>query len=349
MGFGALVYPATQVLPFAMITAIFLGVMPAPSMAPSVWRHPLRTLGLAGTFLIGLAISFGPQAVYSYSQGSFNSRLQHTFILHTHNVKHLAPQMGDIPVNVPGVIYFNLLRTLRFFYASDTGEQYNFLENPLPVWGTALMVLGLLVLVWRSFKRDVYAIYILVAALLTLAASALMIEANFSPHLILFTLFTPLMCALGLQTMLQFVRIKGVALTALSTVCVMLAWTHWNWSYYKRIMDPYRSRLNDTENWLFNLPIDAPQVKHLVNCSKRDFRFDESYYQLTFPGARGTKVPGDQGTAPVDTLMAKVQCPCIVIVDVAQGASWEEHLSKSGRRVSRFEYTRQPVSFLHVE
>ena len=349
MGFGALVYPATQVLPFAMVAAVLLGVMPAPSMSPSVWRHPLRTLGIIGMFLMGLAISFGPQALYSYSQGTFNSRLQHTFILHAHNVKHLAPQMGEIPVNDVGVVYFNLLRTLRFFYASDTGEQYNFVENPLPLWGTALMVVGLMVLVWRSLKRDVFALYILVAALLTLTASTLMIEANFSPHLVLFTLIIPVMCSLGLQTLLKAVRVKGVALTTLVTVCVMVAWSHWNWRYYNKMMDPYRSRLNDTENWLFNLPIGSSQVKQLVNLSKREFHFDESYYQLTFPAARGTKVPGDQGTAPVDAFLAKNQCPCILMVDMAQGPSWEDHLTKAGRRVSRFDYTRQPVSFLHVE
>ena len=349
MGFGALVYPATQVLPFAMIVAVIFGVMPAPSMVSSVWRHPLRTLGLMGTFLVGLAISFGPQALYSYSQGTFNSRLQHTFILHAHNVKHLAPQMEGIPVNMPGVIYFNLLRTLRFFFASDTGEQYNFVENPLPVWGTAFLVLGLLVLVWRSLKRDVFSIYILVVSLLTLTASTLMIEANFSPHLILFTLITPVMCSLGFQAVLKAVRVRGVALTSLVTVCVMLAWAHWNWGYYNKMMDPYRSRLNDTENWLFNLPIGSSQVKQLVNLSKRDFHFDESYYELTFPAAHGSKVPGEQGTAPVDAFLVKNQCPCIFIVDVAQGPSWEDHLIKGGRKVSRFDYTRQPVSFLHVE
>jgi hypothetical protein len=257
--------------------------------------------------------------------------------------------MEGIPVNDVGVLYFNLLRTLRFFYASDTGEQYNFVENPLPVWGTALMLLGLLVLVWRSLKRDVFALYILVAALLTLTASTLMIEANFSPHLVLFTLIIPVMCSLGFQTILKAVRIRGVALTALVTVCVMLAWGHWNWRYYNKMMDPYRSRLNDTENWLFNLPIDASQVKQLVNLSKREFHFDESYYQLTFPSARGTRVPGDQGTSPVDAFLGKNQCPCILMVDMAQGPSWEEHLTKTGRRVSRFDYTRQPVSFLHVE
>ncbi len=115
------------------------------------------------------------------------------------------------------------------------------------------------------------------------------------------------------------------------------------------MMDPYRSRLNDTENWLFNLPIGSSQVKQLVNLSKRDFHFDESYYELTFPAAHGSKVPGEQGTAPVDAFLAKNQCPCIFIVDVAQVPSWEDHLSKSGRKVSRFDYTRQPVSFLHVE
>ena len=349
MGFGALVYPATQVLPFAMIAALFLGVMPAPSMAPSVWRHPIRALRVIGVFLLGLAISFGPQALYSYSQGSFNSRLQHTFILHAHNVKHLAPQMGDIPVNVPGVLFFNLLRTLRFFYLSDTGEQYNFVENPLPLWGTAFMLVGLLVLVFRTFKRDVFSIYVLVATLLTLTASTLMIEANFSPHLILFTLITPLMCSIGFQAVLKAVRVRGVALTTVVTCCVALVWAHWNWSYYNKMMDPYRSRLNDTENWLFNLPIARTDVKQIANLSKRDFHFDESYFELTFPAAHGSKVPGEQGTAPVDSFLAKNQCPCIFIVDMAQGPSWEEYLRKTGRRVSRFDYTKQPVSFLHVE
>jgi hypothetical protein len=129
----------------------------------------------------------------------------------------------------------------------------------------------------------------------------------------------------------------------------MLAWAHWNWGYYQKMMDPYRSRLNDTENWLFNLPIGSSQVKQLVNLSKRDFHFDESYYELTFPSARGSRLPGDQGTAPVDAFLGKNQCPCILIVDVAQGSSWEDYLTKTGRRVSRFDYTRQPVSFLHVE
>lgn len=349
MGFGALVYPATQVIPLAMVGAVLIGVIPAPSLAPSVWRHPLRTIALAGVFFAGCVVSFGPQALYSYSQGSFNSRLQQTFILHSHNVKHLAPQMGDIPVTVPGVLYFNLMRTLRFFYSSDTGEQYNFVENPLPLWGDALMVIGLLVLLYRALQRDVFSIFVLLVATLTIVASALMIEANFSPHLVLFTLITPLLCSLGFQMVLKAMRVQRVAFVFIATVCVTLAWANWNWGYYNKMMDPYRSRLNDTENWLFNLPIGSSQVKQLVNLSKRDFHFDESYYELIFPAAHGSTVPGEQGTAPVDAFLAKNQCPCIFIVDVARGPSWEDHLIKGGRKVSRFDYTRQPVSFLHVE
>jgi hypothetical protein len=199
--------------------------------------------------ILGLSMGFGAlvypatQVLYSYSQGTFNSRRHHTFILHPHNVRHLAPQMEGIPVNMPGVIYFNLLRTLRFFFASDTGEQYNFVENPLPVWGTAFLVLGLLLLVWRSLKRDVFSIYILVVALLTLTASTRMIEANFSPHLILFTLISPGMCSFGFQAVLKAVCVRGVALTSLVTVCVMLVWTHWNWVYYNKMMDPYRNSI----------------------------------------------------------------------------------------------------------
>jgi len=157
------------------------------------------------------------------------------------------------------------------------------------------------------------------------------------------------MCSIGFQTVLRAVRVRSVALTAVITICLAILWAHWNWVYYSKMTDPYRSRLNDTENWLFNLPVSGQDVRQIVNLSKRDFHFDESYYELTFPSAHGSKVAGDQGTAPVDAFLAKNQCPCIVIVDMAQGPSWQEYFTKTGRHVSRFDYTKQPVSFLHVE
>jgi 4-amino-4-deoxy-L-arabinose transferase-like glycosyltransferase len=347
MGLGALVYPATNVLPFAMIAAGLVGKFPTHGQSLSIWRSPRTSLAACLAFAGGVALTFGPQALYSISHGFLN-RLEHTYILHPHSIRHVAPLMGNIPVTTPGVLWYNLLKTFEFFYWRDSGEQYNFFQNPLPIWAGILAAIGFLALTLRALKREPIAIYLASTCLGTVLASALMVEANFSPHLILFSILLPLLCALGLHTLFKLFRVTPLPLVGGISVAILVGWSTWNWHYYNRAVDPLRPRLSDTETWLFNIPINPFEVKQIVNVSGRDLNLVESNFRLVFPSAKPLRVEAGNIDFAAEQVTSG-QLPAIVIVNNAQSAETQSKLGAKGRTVQTFSYPRQAVSFVYVQ
>ena len=153
MGFGMLVYPATQVLPIAMVAALVLGVLPPTAKVSVLWKHPKLLVGVIGSVVVGGLVSFGPQLSHIYHHG-YLSRLGSTFILQPHNIRHLSGMMRDPSASHAEILWFNILQTLKFFYRSDSGEQYNFVQSPIPWWFAPFAIVGLGMIVTRSCRRE---------------------------------------------------------------------------------------------------------------------------------------------------------------------------------------------------
>lgn len=349
-GLGLLVYPTTQVLPLAMLCAAVCGVMPMTATVRTIWRHPGTLAGLLVAFLAGVLLSFGPQISYIYHHG-FLSRAGSTFVLQPHNIRHISSVMREPSASHVEILWFNFLQTLRFFFSADSGEQYNFVESPLPWWSIPMIIAGVWVLLSRCLRRDPISLYLLAVAGMTLGASALMVEANFSPHLIMFALLLPLALAIGMISLLN--AMKGTTtLRCLRMVVVVLTvvvWPWWNWDYYNRVVDPLRPRIFSTETRLINLPIDTQAVHSIFNISGYRINFEESTVQLVFPNARGSTKRLDKAPEVVSHLLSSDELPSVVLVDVEQAGEIQSAIQSSGIVTRRFDYPQLAISFLHVQ
>lgn len=348
MGLAALVYPATHVLPFAIAAAVIFGVYPRLLRAEgSVQLATRNLLKLSLVFFAGIIIAMGPQVIYSARNG-YSSRLIHTFVLHDHNIKHLGPQTGDAVVTPAGVVWFNFKRTLKFFYENDTAEQYQFNENPLPLWGSLLAAFGFLVLAWRSCRGDPISIYLTTTAVMTVVTSTMMVEGNFSPHLILFSLIIPISLALGVDVLLRTLRVKNAALVGLLALPLIVVWADWNWKFYHRIVSTERSRLTRGVTYLLNLPIERKSTKHLLNASELELYFGEPYYELIYANPKQTKLDKGAGVDQVVDALSHGESPSVIIEDESQAATLVDSLQSRGRTTTVYRYPNFPGVYVVV-
>jgi len=348
MGLAALTYPATHVLPGAIACGVVFGVYPTLIRERGGWRATRDTVLMTIAFIVGIGISLTPQILHAMRNG-YTSRLSSTFIFQPHNITHLSPFVG-IPNPTPfDVLIFNLWRTLIIFYKADSAEQYQFNDNPLPVWGAALGVIGALVLLVGCFKRRPIPIYIIATTVFTIVASALMVEGPFSPHLIVLALIIPLAIAVGWGTLLDIVRCKRVALVAVATGVLGVAWTHWNWTFYNTVVDPERSRLGRIPNYILRLPIDKKRVTEILGVASHHVGPNESYYQLIYPNS--TQVQLDRATTAEHISQRLRERPGSVVIleDMDDLAKVESVLKAHGRDVQVFTYRNMPVGFLYVK
>ena len=349
MGLAALVYPATHVLPFAIGAAVVFGVYPRLVHSQRSFGKGTKTfVTLSLAFLAGVFIAMGPQVIYSAKNG-YSSRLTQTFVLHDHNIRHLGPQTGDPNVTPAGVVWFNFKRTLKFFYENDTAEQYQFNENPLPLWGAALALIGVMVLGWRSLRGDPISIYLVTTAVMTVATSTMMVEGNFSPHMILFSLLIPTSLALGWDALLRTLRGNHVIIASLLTAVVIGVWADWNWKFYHRIISTERSRLTRGVTYLLNLPIDRKGTKRFINASVLELYFGEPYYDLVYGSPKQTKLDKD---VPVDQVLGALsqgETPCVIIEDDSQVSVLVERLEGMGRTPTVYRYPNFPGVYVVVK
>jgi hypothetical protein len=348
MGLAMLVYPATQVLPLGMIATVVLGVMPASAKTQVLLTSPKRLALLTISGIIGVLVTFGAQLTYIISHG-YLSRLNSTFILQPHNIKHISSAMRVESATERQVVVFNLLQTLKFFYASDSGEQYNFTRSPLPIWMVVFAIVGVGVICRMALRREPNSIYILTISLATFFASALMVEANFSPHLVLFALIIPLVCALGINSF--FARVEGLKNWVFSLVLAagLLVWSHWNWGYYSRVVDPLRSRISSIQTRFLNLPVANLSVNRFVNLSEYHLKFDESHVQLVYPNGKASVIDGGSAEERARLLDLNTAGLTLLLVDRAVVEKVAAIFKERGARVELFEYPGIPISFLNLQ
>ncbi len=89
VGLGALVYPATHVLPLAIIAAVALGVFPRIVQERGAGAGRKRSALLSFVFIVGALVAMAPQLFFTATHG-YDSRLRQTFILHPSSTQHCA-------------------------------------------------------------------------------------------------------------------------------------------------------------------------------------------------------------------------------------------------------------------
>lgn len=348
VGIGALVYPATHVLPFAIMAAVVLGILPLFVKERGVGQGLKRGGVLSLVFVVGVLLAMGPQLFHMYNHG-YSSRLRQTFIFHPHNIAHLTPLTGDQNVTLPGIAWFSLKSTSKFFYKADSGEQYNYDQAPLPLWAYVLATVGALALVVRCLKLEPHSLFIVATAVMTVVTSALMVEANFSPHLVLFSLIIPLCMAVGWDRMCRFSRLKNVWVLTILTIGLGVLWGEWNWRFYNATMSPERSRIAQPQNYLLDLPIDYRGMKYILNTSATGLSEGESYYQLIYPNAAQFKASATTTPEEILVLLEKQGCPCVIAEDPVEVERLSTFLTQNGKRVEVFRYPKMPVEYLVVD
>lgn len=348
MGLAALAYPATHVLPAAMAVAVVIRVWPDLIKRDGAGRGSLKVLGMMICFVVGLLATMGPHIIYSYRYG-YSSRLTQTFVLHEHNIRHLGPQTGNPDVTPAGVVWFNMQRTARIFYSGDTAEQFQFHENPFPLWGAVLAAFGALVLVGKAFRRDPVAIYLVVAGVVTFVASGLMVEGNFSPHLLLFAAITPIAMAVGLDKLVGWMRIKHLAILVPLSALVCAVWAYWNWGFYNRVVSTERSRLTRAVTYILRLPINTKEVATVVGAAGVDVYPNESYYKLMYPRSKQFQLPKDAPVGQVVELVVRGNGPAVLVEDEGSAQMTQMELEKLGKKVQVYRPPQFPAVYLYVE
>lgn len=348
MGLAALAYPATHVLPAAIAAAVVLSVWPDLIKKKGAARGSVAFVTMSLSFILGVIITLTPHLIYTYKYG-YTSRLTQTLIFHEHNLRHLGPQTGDPKVTTAGIVWFNMKRTAMFFYSGDTGEQYQFHENPFPLWGAALAALGALVMVAKAFRRDPVAIYLVVTAIATFVASGLMVEGNFSPHLLLFAVITPLGMALAFDKLLNWIRIRHVALVTVVTGAVGLLWAHWNWEFYNRVVSTERSRLTRAVTYLLRLPINTREVRTIIGAAGVEVYPHESYYKVMYPQSQQFKLADNAPAGEIARLVTQGGGPAVVIENEGEAGPLQQELEKMGKKVEKITRPQFPAVFLYVQ
>lgn len=347
MGLAALAYPATHVLPAAIAVAVVIRTWPDLSKRNGFKRGSFNFIALVVCFVVGLSVALLPHVIYSFRYG-YTSRLTSTFVLHPHNIRHLAPQTGIPNVSVPEVVWFNMKRTAKIFYAADTAEQYQFHQNPLPLWGAILATLGAVIMLFGVFRRDAVAAYLITTSALSFLASGLMVEGPFSPHLILFAAIIPISMAVGIDRLLSWIRIRQVALVGLVGTGLLIVWTDWNLHFYQQVVDPQRSRLSQMTTYLLRLPIDTRGVTTIVGASDADVSPNESYYKLFYPLSKQIQLGKGADVSKILDIVAAGAGPAVIVVDERRCDELRGELARSGKIAQLFRYPKLSVAFLYL-
>jgi hypothetical protein len=289
----------------------------------------------------------GPQLLYSFEHG-YDSRLRQTFVLLDHNVKHLANVAANPGMGRFGALWLNFLSTLEFFWWRDKGEQYQFESSPLPLWGWALALTGALVLVKHAKERNPIAIYLLSTLVLTFASSALMVEASFTPHLILLAALLPVTLTLGLERVLSWKKLSTWPAKTTTLIAVTVAWSYWNYSYYNEVVSPDRDRRTNADMRLIRLPVDHASVKAIISAASMEVRLNESYYPFMYPAASMTTLSKDSAPQQVVEVALRSSGPAIIFEDLSDASAVQEMLTNAGKQVEIFRYPRVDGAYLYV-
>ena len=339
LGFALMVYSATLVLPAAVMVGL-LALFSSSAMKGVVPAQRFKNAAVVGgALVVGLLLSMG-QHLYHISKIGFSSRLDSQSVLHRIPVEQRGGFFSHLDL-----LWASFERTLWFFYYSDAAGQYGYLGRPLELCSYLLASLGVLVLLYRCCRLDPNAVYIVVLCIATIVGSALMIEANFSPHLIVFSLFIPLACAIGAAAVCQALRLRSLLVSGVLAVCLLIPWTIWNYAF----ISARESRKYNMDTYILHLPIDRNSVKTTVNFTPFYGDLRESFYKLQYPNARPIKVEIGDVPQQVLELHTTQVCPCLVIVQRTTSEAVLRRLTEGGRKFTTFQVPRPEADVFVIE
>ena len=332
LGFALMVYSATYVLPAAVGVGFVGVVLSAKYKSFYPHRRVYGALKLLVWFVVGTLCALGPQLVFIWRRG-FTSASR----LHSQTLWSAESSNHGFSAWVSGAERFGrqLVRTLEFFYRHDGAVQGS---GPLLTtsYYQYIAAFGLVVMVFHLVRGSSLMWFLVTTGVTTVLGSALMIEANFSPHLIIFSLLAPLAFALSLDAVCAIVRLRSVLITA---VLLVVCFVPWAWSNYLQVKD-YDQRKYTINTWFLRLPIDRTQVLQVVNLSRYYADVGESMYTVMYPKAKMSKVEADDPVQHVSTLIEKKACPCVVLVENDREESLKSFLRERQRTFDTFPHPK---------
>lgn len=336
------------VLGLSVMTYSVSYILPAPVACAMLWiaisdqfrdkfftqrlKHALR-LGLIS--LSGFLIILGPQIIYTAMHGfSTSSRLRsQSLFVHTQNT-----DLFERITTFLQKFWMQLMHTTDIFFRADGARQG---VGPLiaePVSQT-LVVVGTGILLFRCIKRDPFAMLVLSIVLFSVLGSALMIEANFSPHFILLTIVLPYVGILPLEVLYKRFLAARPALFVAWLVVLLIPWTWWNYQHW---IEADRRR-GDLNTWLLRLPIDRDGIKSFANCSPYYADIRERMYTLMYPNAKRETLSFDEPIASLSAFLAKESCPCVVLFEHKNENLVEKWLQEQHRNFTKLRNTTGTV------
>lgn len=332
LGFALMVYSATYVLPAAVGVGFVGVVLSAKYKSFYPHRRVYGALKLLVWFVVGTLCALGPQLVFIWRRG-FTSASR----LHSQTLWSAESSDHAFSTWVSGAERFGrqLVRTLEFFYRHDGAVQGS---GPLLTtsYYQYIAAFGLVVMVFHLVRGSSLMWFLVTAGVTTVLGSALMIEANFSPHLIIFSLLAPLAFALSLDAVCAMLRLRSVLITA---ALLVVCFVPWAWSNYLQVKD-YDQRKYTINTWFLRLPIDRTQVLQVVNLSRYYADVGESMYTVMYPKAKMSKVAADDPVQHVSTLIEKNACPCVVLVENDGEESLKSFLRENQRTFDTFPHAK---------
>jgi len=344
LGFAVLVYSATHVLP-GVVGVALLALLVSDNFKARFAGKRLKAIILLGSAILGGALlAIGRHLWFILQAGRFQSRLESQFIFEPGSAQRLQ-EGASYQAALIKIFWESLHKTVRFFYQGDSAVQYGVRGAPLEYVSYTLAGVGVLALLGYSGRRDPVAVFMVVLGAATFLGSALMVEGNFSPHLVVFSLLIPLCIAVGFNVACRFLRMTSPIWVAAIALVAFVPWTKWN---YGVLLDT-DSRKRTIDTFTQHLPIDRDGVRTLLNLTPQYADFGESHYKLRYPHGTGRKEnainPGQQALV----LLSAKECPCVVLVERARGEEISKVLSAEGKSFRKFSFEKSDTDVFYLD
>lgn len=342
LGLALLVYSATQVLPAAVGLGALVFLFSRRGRETLGNRAGLKALALLLVMGIGFFAAIGQHIMFILENG-YRSRLLDQLVIKSEGMPHWVQCLGPA-VPKYEVYFINLLKTLGFFTTADASNQYG-CGAQLEIIAGIVALFGTLTLMVRAVRLDACAIYIVTLATATILGSALMVEANFSPHFVVYGLLIPFACALGVDGAFQAFRLRSPWIIGLVSLGLFGAWSKWNVDYYLAL----NAKRKTLDTLIHHLPIPRESLKSMANFTTLITDFGESFYTLRYPAAKGYKSPSENPTAQTLEFITSKECPCLVVVQRAHSEGVAQALGGAGRKFQRFPQERVEAEIFYIE
>ena len=345
-GFALMVYSATHVLVGVLGVGVVVALLsPTARETFGASRLP-RSVGSLVAIVVGLICATGQYVYHALINGHTSRFMQQTVLRDEYRAEFNRATGGDF--STAHVVWANFKRTLTFFLEGDRAGQYGFSHPPLEVVSYAVFLFGLLVLLYRSFRLDARALFVMLLGIATLVGASLMIEASFSPHFIAFALVIPLAGAVALEAICRIARVRSPILSALMAVIVLVPWARWNYTVYA----DFDQRKQTLDTLIMHLPIPRESVKTIVNYTPLITDLSESFYMLRYPNAKGSRVQANDtfdASKHIMDLITAQACPCLVVVPQGNYATVISSLSAVDKHFREFSFDRLEAKVVYIE